>query len=56
LTVSPAAAAVAPRLKGIRLWNVAAYDTLTAFDYGTPGESLRPIVIRAARNSVFSGG
>ena len=57
LTVSPASAALAdrPRPRGIRVWNSAAYDTVTAFDYGDPSEPLRPIVIRAARNSVFSG-
>ena len=57
LTVSPAAAAVAnvSRPSDIRVWNCAAYDTVTVFDYGDPWEPLRPIVIRAARNGVFSG-
>ena len=57
LTVSPGSASVAhrPRPPGIQVWNSAAYDTVTAFDYGDPSEPLRPIVIRAARNSVFSG-
>ena len=40
---------------GIKVWNCAAYDTVTAFDYGDPFEPVRPIKIRAARNSVFSG-
>ena len=43
------------RPRGINVWNCAAYDTVTAFDYGDPFEPLRPIEIRAARNSVFSG-
>jgi hypothetical protein len=43
------------RPRGIQVWNCAAYDTVTAFDYGDPLEPLRPIEIRAARNSVFSG-
>ncbi|MBM4019767.1 MAG: hypothetical protein FJ288_15840 [Planctomycetes bacterium] len=57
LTVSPAGAVVAnvSRPPGIRVWNCAAYDTVTAFDYGDPWEPLRPIVVRAARNGVFSG-
>jgi hypothetical protein len=57
LTVSPAGAAVAnvSRPGGIRVWNCAAYGTVTAFDYGNPAEPLRPIVIRAVRNGVFSG-
>jgi len=57
LTVSPSNAAAAPRgrPRGIQIWNCAAYDTVTAFDYGDPCEPLRPIVVRAARNSVFSG-
>ena len=54
LTVSPNAA-IAPRPRGIHVWNCAAYDTVTAFDYGDTSQPLRPIVIRAARNSVFSG-
>jgi len=57
LTVSPAGAAVAnvARPSGVRVWNVGVGETVTAFDYGTPGEKLAPIVIHAARNSVFSG-
>jgi len=43
------------RPKGVQVWNVAPFETLTAFDYGEPGEALQPIAIRAARNSVFSG-
>jgi hypothetical protein len=63
LTVSPTGAVPTlqesgtngARPRGIKVWNCAAYDTVTAFDYGDPFESLRPIEIRAARNSVFSG-
>jgi len=56
LTVSPAGAAVAnmSRPRGVRVWNCAASDTVTAFDYA-PAEPRRPIVVRAARNGVFSG-
>jgi hypothetical protein len=57
MTVSPASAVVAnvARPTGIRLWNCAPYDTISVFDYGDPCESLRPVAIHAARNSVFSG-
>ena len=57
MSISPAAAAVAnvARPAGIRLWNCAPYDTVSVFDYGDPCESLRPVAIHAARNSVFSG-
>lgn len=57
LTLSPAGAVVAniKRPAGIRVRNVGVADTVTAFDYGDPWESLQPIVIHAARNSVFSG-
>ena len=57
LTVSPPGAAVpnVPRPHGIQVWNCAPYDTVTTFDYGDPTEPLRPIVIHAARNGVFSG-
>jgi hypothetical protein len=63
LTVSPAGAVPTlpeggtsgARPRGIQVWNCAAYDTVTAFDYGDPFAPLRPIEIRAARNSVFSG-
>ena len=63
LTVSPTGAVPTlqevgtngARPRGIKVWNCAAYDTVTAFDYGDPFEPLRPIEIRAARNSVFSG-
>ena len=57
MSVSPAAAVVAnvARPAGIRIWNCAPYDTVSVFDYGDPGESLRPVAIHAARNSVFSG-
>ena len=39
---------------GIQVWNVAACETVTAFDYGDPGRVL-PIEVAAARNGVFSG-
>jgi len=57
LSVTPvtAAATKIARPRGIRVWNCAAYDTLSVFDYGDPGEPLRPVAIQAARNSVFSG-
>ncbi|MBM4142460.1 MAG: hypothetical protein FJ225_02535 [Lentisphaerae bacterium] len=55
LTAAPSGAATGPRPAGIHVWNVMPYDTVTAFDYGDPARPLRPIVIRAARNSVFSG-
>ena len=57
MSISPVAAAVAnvARPAGIRLWNCAPYDTVSVFDYGDPCESLRPVTIHAARNSVFSG-
>jgi len=57
MTVSPASAVVAnvARPTGIRVWNCAPYDTVSVFDYGDPCESLRPVAIHAARNSVFSG-
>jgi hypothetical protein len=57
LTLSPAGAVVAniKRPAGIRVRNVGAADTVTAFDYGDPWDAVRPILIYAARNSVFSG-
>ncbi|MEI6564633.1 MAG: glycoside hydrolase domain-containing protein, partial [bacterium] len=57
LSVTPIAAATAnlQRPRGIRVWNCAAYDTLSVFDFGDPCEPLRPVAIQAARNSVFSG-
>ena len=57
LSVTPVGAATANlmRPRGIRVWNCAAYDTLSVFDFGDPYEPLRPVTIQAARNSVFSG-
>jgi len=57
LSVTPVGVAAANlvRPRGIRIWNCAAYDTLNVFDFGDPCESLRPVAIQAARNSVFSG-
>jgi len=57
LAVSPAGTAVASRSRprGIQVWNAATCDTLSVFDYGIPADPLCPILVRAARNSVFSG-
>jgi hypothetical protein len=58
LTVAPADAAVTSglRLQGIRVWNCAANDTLTAGDNLFDGIApVEPVSVRAARNSVFSG-
>ena len=57
LTMSPAGAVVAniERPDGIRVRNLGVADTVTAFDYGDPWDTVRPILIYAARNSVFSG-
>ena len=56
VVVSPPSAAVAnARPKGIQIWNSATYQDVTPFDYGDPAEPLRPILVRAARNGVFSG-
>ncbi len=43
------------RPKGIQVWNVAPYQTITAFDYGDSGDTVKPVTVPAARNSVFSG-
>jgi len=57
LTLSPKSAVRADVLRpfGPRVWNCAASDVVTPFDYGNPAEPLRPITINAGRNSVFSG-
>ena len=55
LAVSPAGAATPSVPRGIRVWNCEVYDTVSAADYGDSCETLRPIVIQAARNAVFSG-
>jgi hypothetical protein len=55
LTVAPGTAATGLRPSGIHVWNVMPYDTVTAFDYSDTTRKLEPIVIRAARNSIFSG-
>jgi len=57
LSVTPVGVAATNlvRPRGIRVWNCAAYDTLSVFDSGDPSDALRPVVIQAARNSVFSG-
>ena len=58
LTVSPADAAVTNglRLRGLQVWNCAVSDMVTAGnDLREVSAPVRPVVIRAARNSVFSG-
>jgi len=55
LAVVPVGAATPAVPRGIRVWNCEVYDDVTTSDYGNPCEPLRPIVIHAARNSVFSG-
>ena len=42
------------RPKGVQVWNVPVFGTVTAFDYGDPGEPL-PVKVAAVKNSVFSG-
>ncbi|HOX07282.1 MAG TPA: DUF6067 family protein [Planctomycetota bacterium] len=42
------------RPKGVQVWNVGPYDTIDAFRFAE-ARDLRPVVIHAARNSVFSG-
>jgi hypothetical protein len=53
-TGSPVAANMA-RPKGIQVWNLRPSDTISCFDYGDPGDPLRPVTIAAVKNSVFSG-
>jgi hypothetical protein len=58
LTVSPADAAITSglSLRGLQVWNCAVSDTVTAGDdLREVSAPVRPVVIRAARNSVFSG-
>jgi len=43
------------RPQGVQVWNVAASETVTSFDYGDPQDALRPVAIDALKNSVFSG-
>jgi hypothetical protein len=42
------------RPKGVQVWNVPVFGTVTVFDYGDPGEPL-PVNVAALKNSVFSG-
>jgi hypothetical protein len=42
------------RPRGIQVWNVPAFGTVSASDYADPGE-VGPIQFSAAKNSVFSG-
>ncbi len=58
LIVAPADAAVTSglRLQGLQVWNCAVSDTLTlGNDLRETGAPVHPVLIRAARNSVFSG-
>jgi len=58
LTVAPADVAVTNGmgLQGLRIWNCAVTDTVTASkDLREAGVPVEPVTIRAARNSVFSG-
>jgi hypothetical protein len=43
------------RPKGVQVWNVAAFHTISAFDYGDAGDTVKPVTVAAVRNSVFSG-
>jgi hypothetical protein len=54
LTVSPAGAAKQPRPGGVQVWNIPTSDKVNVFDVGNPLDPLQPLVIRAARNTVFS--
>jgi hypothetical protein len=56
--VSASGAGVVPnvtRPKDIQVWNVAPFQTITAFDYGDAGDTVKPVTVAAVRNSVFSG-
>jgi hypothetical protein len=56
LTAAPTDVVVPSRRPaGVQVWTVQADDTVTAFDYGDPTETLHPVQIAAARNGVFSG-
>lgn len=55
---SASGAGLAPsqgRPKGVQVWNVLPFETITSFGYREPAEPLRPVVIAATRNGVFSG-
>ncbi|MGQ9660902.1 MAG: glycoside hydrolase domain-containing protein [Kiritimatiellia bacterium] len=56
LTTDAEAAAVpnVGRPEGTQVWNVPVFATVTAMDYGDPGDPL-PVKINTARNGVFSG-
>lgn len=43
------------RPKGLQIWNALPMEFVLDVDYGTPGETLRPVRIPAVRNGVFSG-
>ncbi len=57
LTVAPVSAAVTNGLRrqGVQVWNCAASDTLTFGNDLRETGPVQPVLIRAARNSVFSG-
>jgi hypothetical protein len=57
LTAAPGSG-VAPNLerpKGVQVWNVTPFRTVSSYDYGDPAEPLRPVGVAAVRNGVFSG-
>jgi len=55
LAFSPAGAVKPPRPEGVQVWNAPTSEKISVFDYGNPLDPLQPLVIRAARNTVFSG-
>ncbi len=55
LTAAGGAAPNCGRPQGVQVWNQDCNDRTSVYDYGDPNEELRPIVITAARNGVFSG-
>ena len=57
-TISLSGAGATPnvaRPKGVQVWNVASFQTISSFDYGDSGDTLKPVSIAAVRNGVFSG-
>ncbi|MDD4888797.1 MAG: DUF6067 family protein [Phycisphaerae bacterium] len=43
------------RPAGIQVWNCMPAATVSAINWGDPAETLRPVVVPASRNGVFSG-
>jgi Glycoside hydrolase 123, catalytic domain len=43
------------RPKGVQVWNHDRNDRVTVYDYGDPGEGLRPVKIIGAKNGSFCG-